>query len=217
MHSSKSYHFNTDKTAAIAFRTRLGFAVVSGDPIGDVTQFDNLVTDFVGMCRSRGWQIIVLACGHRHLGRWRKETVGQPMLAVPIGRDIVVDVGHFTLKGRRYREPARQSVQRTRNCGVTTEVVDEQDLDGALIPELTEVLYAAHRAARTERGFCMNLDGARKAVTPASSWPSRATDSGGWWPFTATLPPEKVQKSASTCRSAAQMPPMVSTSGSAST
>jgi len=39
MHSSKSYHFNTEKTAAIAYRTRLGFAVVSGDPIGDVTQF----------------------------------------------------------------------------------------------------------------------------------------------------------------------------------
>jgi lysylphosphatidylglycerol synthetase-like protein (DUF2156 family) len=159
MHSSKSYHFNTDKTAAIAYRTRLGFAVVSGDPIGDVTQFDNLVADFVRMCRSRGWRIIVLACGQRHLGLWRDNTVGQPMLAVPIGRDVVVDVRHFTLKGRRNRN-LRQAVQRTHNCGVTTEVVDEQNLDGALISELIEVLYAAHRAARTERGFCMNLDGA---------------------------------------------------------
>ncbi|MGO8940072.1 MAG: bifunctional lysylphosphatidylglycerol flippase/synthetase MprF [Mycobacterium sp.] len=165
MHSSKCYHFNTDKTAAIAYRTRLGFAVVSGDPIGDVTQFGNLVGDFVRMCRSRGWQIIVLAGGERHVGLWRKETVGQPMLAVPIGRDVVVDVGHFTLKGRRYRN-LRQAVQRTRNCGVTTEVVDEQGLDGALISELTEVLYAAHRAARTERGFCMNLDGVLQGRLP---------------------------------------------------
>ncbi len=33
MHSSKNDHFNSDKSAAIAYRTRLGFAVVSGDPI----------------------------------------------------------------------------------------------------------------------------------------------------------------------------------------
>jgi lysylphosphatidylglycerol synthetase-like protein (DUF2156 family) len=157
MHSSKSYHFNADKTAAIAYRTRLGFAVVSGDPIGDSTQFDNLVVDFARMCRSRGWRIIVLACAQRYLGLWRNDTVGQRMLTVPIGRDVVVDVGHFTLAGRRYRN-LRQAVQRTHNCGVTTEVVDEQNLNGALMSELTEVLYAAHRAARSERGFCMNLD-----------------------------------------------------------
>ncbi len=165
MHSSKSYHFNADKSAAIAYRTRLGFAVVSGDPIGDVTQFDDLVADFVRMCRSRGWQIIVLACGQRHLGLWRSETVGQPMVAVPIGRDVVVDVRHFTLKGRRFRN-LRQAVQRTHNCGVTTEIVDEQELDAPLAAELTEVLYAAHRAARTDRGFCMNLDGALQGRLP---------------------------------------------------
>jgi lysylphosphatidylglycerol synthetase-like protein (DUF2156 family) len=165
MHSSKSYHFNTDKSAGIAYRTRLGFAVVSGDPIGDATQFDSLVVDFVRMCRSRGWQIIVLAGGERHLSLWRKETVGQPMLAVPIGRDVVVDVPHFTLSGRRFRN-LRQAVQRTHNCGVTTEIADEQRLDDELIAELTDVLYAAHRAARTERGFCMNLDAALRGRYP---------------------------------------------------
>jgi lysylphosphatidylglycerol synthetase-like protein (DUF2156 family) len=165
MHSSKSYRFNTDKSAAIAYRTRLGFAVVSGDPIGDATQFEGLVTDFVRMCRGRGWQIIVLAAGERHLGLWRHDVVGQPMLAVPIGRDVVVDVRHFTLAGRRFRN-LRQAVQRTRNCGVTTQIVDEQELDGALVAELTDVLYAAHRAARTERGFCMNLDGALRGRYP---------------------------------------------------
>ena len=165
MHSSKSYHFNADKSAAIAYRTRLGFAVVSGDPIGDVDQFDYLVADFVRMCRRRGWQIIVLASGERHLRLWRSETVGQPMVAVPIGRDVVVDVRHFTLKGRRFRN-LRQAVQRTRNCGVTTEIADEQDLDAALRAELGEVLYAAHRAARTDRGFCMNLDGALQGRLP---------------------------------------------------
>lgn len=165
LHSSKSYHFNAEGSAAIAYRTRLGFAVVSGDPIGDVTQFDELVADFVRMCRSRGWQIIVLAGGERHLGLWGDDAVGQKMLAVPIGRDVVVDVRHFTLRGRRFRN-LRQAVQRTRNCGVTTQIVDERGLDPALTAELTDVLYAAHRAARTERGFCMNLDGALRGRYP---------------------------------------------------
>lgn len=165
MHSAKSYHLNTDKTAAIAYRTRLGFAVVSGDPIGDATQFSMLVPDFVQMCRSRGWRIIVLACGERYLGLWTDEMVGRPSLAVPIGRDVVLDVQHFTLTGRRYRN-LRQAVQRTHNRGVTTQIVDEQELDGALAAELTEVLYASHGGVHTERGFCMNLDGALQGRLP---------------------------------------------------
>ena len=165
MHSSKSYHFSADGTAAIAYRTRLGFAIVSGDPIGDRTRFGELAVDFVRMCRSRGWQIIVLAGAEQHLGLWGRDTVGQPMLAVPMGRDVVVDVRRFALTGRRYRN-LRQAVQRTRNAGVTTEIVDERRLAPALAAELTEVLYAAHRAARTERGFCMNLDGALQGRFP---------------------------------------------------
>ncbi|WP_156685562.1 bifunctional lysylphosphatidylglycerol flippase/synthetase MprF [Mycobacterium sp. Marseille-P9652] len=165
MHTSKSYHFGADGAAAIAYRTRLGFAVVSGDPIGDPSRFADLAADFVRMCRGRGWQIIVLAGGERNLGLWRKETVGQPMLAVPIGRDVVVDVRRFTLHGRRFRN-LRQAVQRTHNVGVTTEVVDERGLDEELTAELTDVLYAAHRAARTERGFCMNLDAALQGRFP---------------------------------------------------
>lgn len=165
MHSLKSYHFNADKTAAIAYRTRLGFAVVSGDPIGDEARFDDLVADFVRMCRERGWRIIVLAAGQRRLGLWRGGAVVPPVLEVPIGHDVVIDVRRFSLQGRRFRN-LRQAVQRTRNVGVTTEIVDEQRLDGPLTAQLTEVLYAAHRAARTERGFCMNLDGALQGRIP---------------------------------------------------
>lgn len=165
MHSGKSYHFNAEGTAAIAYRTRLGFAVVSGDPIGDEDRFGDLVADFVRCCRERGWRIIVLAAGQRRLELWRGGAVSAPVLAVPIGHDVVVDVRRFNLRGRRFRN-LRQAVQRTRNGGVTTEIVDEQHLDGPLTAQLTEVLYSAHRVARTERGFCMNLDGALQGRFP---------------------------------------------------
>ena len=52
--------------------------------------------------------------------------------AVPIGRDIVIEVSTFDMVGRKYRN-LRQAVQRTHNAGVTTQVVAEQDLGlGAL-------------------------------------------------------------------------------------
>jgi lysylphosphatidylglycerol synthetase-like protein (DUF2156 family) len=100
MQARKSYHFNAQGTAALAYRTRPGFAVVSGDPIGDDTAFGDLVGDFADMCHRRGWRIIVLACSEGRLGLWRRHAVGHPMLEVPIGNDVVIDVQRFTMAGR---------------------------------------------------------------------------------------------------------------------
>lgn len=169
MQSSKSYHFASDGSAAIAYRTRLGFAVVSGDPIGDDTRFADLVADFAAMCHTRGWRIVVLGCSERRVSLWSDPTVmGQRLRAVPIGRDVVIDVATFELVGRKYRN-LRQAVQRTHNAGVTTEVVDEQNLDDNLLAELTDVVLSSPKGARTERGFSMCLDGTLEGRYPGVS------------------------------------------------
>lgn len=166
MQSTKSYFFNGHGDAAIAYCARLGFAVVSGDPIGAAHAFPALAGDFATMCRSRGWRIIVLGCGERWLTLWRNAAVtGRALRPVPIGRDVVVDVGRFTMIGRKYRN-LRQAVQRTHNAGITTEVIGEQELDSALAGELAEVLSASHRGARVERGFSMILDHALEGRYP---------------------------------------------------
>jgi lysylphosphatidylglycerol synthetase-like protein (DUF2156 family) len=166
MQASKCYHFGGNGTAAIAYRTRLGFAVVSGDPIGDDARFAALVADFTAMCRTRGWRIVVLGCSERRVQLWSSATVvGQKLTAVPIGRDVVVDVATFDLVGRKYRN-LRQAVQRTRNSGITTEVVDEQGLSDVLLAELTEVILTSPSGARTERGFSMSLDGTLEGRYP---------------------------------------------------
>ena len=85
--------------------------------------------------------------------------------AVPIGRDVVIDVTTFDMVGRKYRN-LRQAVQRTHNFGVTTEVVDEQGLDDRLLAELTEVMLASPSGSRTERGFSMALDGTLEGRYP---------------------------------------------------
>jgi lysylphosphatidylglycerol synthetase-like protein (DUF2156 family) len=166
MHSLKSHFFNAEGTAAIAYRTRIGFATVSGDPIGDETQFPQLVADFVAMCHTRGWRIIVLGCSERRVALWHNDAVvGQTMRRIPAGRDVVIDVRTFEMVGRKYRN-LRQAVQRTHNFGITTEVIAEQDADDALQTELARVLYASHSGAHTERGFSMILDGALERRYP---------------------------------------------------
>jgi lysylphosphatidylglycerol synthetase-like protein (DUF2156 family) len=166
MQASKCFHFSADGTAAIAYRTRLGFAVVSGDPIGDESRFTALVAEFAAMCHVRGWRIVVLGCSERRVILWSNAAVvGRKLTAVPIGRDVVIDVATFDLVGRKYRN-LRQAVQRTRNFGVTTEIVDEQALDDVLFSELVEVIHASPSGARTERGFSMCLDGTLEGRYP---------------------------------------------------
>ncbi|WP_059019664.1 phosphatidylglycerol lysyltransferase domain-containing protein [Mycobacterium sp. M26] len=160
MLAHKSYHFTADGSAAIAYRTRLGYAVVSGDPIGEQDRYQELVADFAAMCHAHGWRVVVLGCSQRRLGLWSDPAiVGQTLRPVPIGRDVVIDVPAFDMVGRRFRN-LRQAVQRTRNFGITTEIVAEQDLDDAQIAELTDVLLSSPKGSRSERGFSMILDGA---------------------------------------------------------
>ena len=166
MQSRKTPFFSVDRTAMLAYRSRLGFAVVSGDPIGDSTRFGELVGDFEAMCHARGWRILVLGCSHRRLSLWTEgAALVRPLRAVPFGRDVVIDVATFDMVGRRYRN-LRQAVQRTRNAGVTTEVLSERELDAATRAELVEVLDSSHSGVRVERGFSMILDGALEGRYP---------------------------------------------------
>jgi lysylphosphatidylglycerol synthetase-like protein (DUF2156 family) len=118
------------------------------------------------MCHTRGWRIMVLGCSEARVRLWcNVAMVGQTMVKVPIGRDVVIDVGSFEMVGRKYRN-LRQAVQRTHNFGITTEVIAEQDVDDALQSELVQVLYRSHSGAHIERGFSMILDGALERRYP---------------------------------------------------
>lgn len=166
MQTGKTFHFSADGGAALAYRTRLGIAVVGGDPIGEEAQFPHLVADFAAMCHAHGWRIAVIGCSEARLGLWQDPVViGHSLRAVPIGRDVVVDVPGFDLVGRKFRN-LRQAVKRTHNCGITTEIVAEQELDHTLLAELTEVVRESTKGAHSDRGFHMNLDGVLEGRFP---------------------------------------------------
>jgi lysylphosphatidylglycerol synthetase-like protein (DUF2156 family) len=166
MQTGKSFHFNAIGTAGLSYRTRMGFAVVGGDPIGDHAQFPELVADFAAMCRTRGWRIAVVGCSQQRLDLWNDPAVvGQFPRAVPIGRDVVVDVSGFNMVGRKFRN-LRQAVKRTHNAGITTEIVAERELDEKRLTELIDVVRASPKGAYTDRGFYMNLDGVLEGRFP---------------------------------------------------
>ena len=166
MQTGKCYHFTADGTAALAYRTRLGFAVVGADPIGDEDKFGELVADFAATCHARGWRIAVVGCSERRLGLWADPAViGQTLRPVPIGRDVVIDVSGFDMVGRKFRN-LRQAVKRSHNFGITTEIVGEQELDDEQLAELTDVVRSSSHGANTQRGFFMNLDGVLEGRFP---------------------------------------------------
>lgn len=166
MQTGKCFHFVADGAAALAYRTRLGFAVVGGDPIGDESRFPALVADFAAICHAHGWRIAVVGCSERRLGLWSDPSViGQSLTAIPFGRDVVVDVPGFDMAGRKFRN-LRQAVKRTYNRGITTEIVAEQELDDVRHAELADLVRASTRHSHTDRGFFMNLDGVLEGRFP---------------------------------------------------
>jgi lysylphosphatidylglycerol synthetase-like protein (DUF2156 family) len=157
MAAGKSYVFSSDSTAALAYRALGGLAVVSGDPIGDVTKYPQVISRFCALCRTRGWHIVVLGASRGQLSAWRDAPgIGHRLTAVPIGRDVVIETDTFNLSGRTNRN-LRQAVNRTHNAGITTEVVAERELDSRLRAELIEIMRESGRTLSAERGFAMML------------------------------------------------------------
>ncbi len=166
MQTGKRYHITEDGSAALAYRTRMGYAVASGDPVGDDRKFPELVAGFASRCHARGWRIAVVGCSERRLSLWSAgAVVGQRLRPIPIGRDVVVDVAGFEMAGRKFRN-LRQAVKRTHNAGITTAIVAEQELGDGLFAELTDVVRASPSGACTDRGFYMNLDGVLEGRFP---------------------------------------------------
>ncbi|WP_156959990.1 bifunctional lysylphosphatidylglycerol flippase/synthetase MprF [Nocardia sp. BMG51109] len=157
LHSAKSYYFGADSTAALGYRARFGIAVVAGDPVGNRSAFPALIGEFSEFAMNHGWRVAVLGASPEVVELWRDRAVEHPGLrAIPIGRDVVVDVDTFDMVGRKFRN-LRQAVSRTRNFGVTTEIVREIELDTSLRSTLFDIVDEWGKGRQT-RGFSMILD-----------------------------------------------------------
>jgi lysylphosphatidylglycerol synthetase-like protein (DUF2156 family) len=152
LRTDKTYVFTEDRSAAVAYRVRFGTAIASGDPVGNPQSREAAIDAFIEHAEDNGWRTAVLGASDRMVDSWR----ARGMRAVSIGRDVIVDVSRFSLEGRQFRN-LRQAVQRTRNAGVTTEIVSERSLTTELREELYGVMRATGKGEQS-RGFAMILD-----------------------------------------------------------
>ena len=143
--------FAPDRQAALGYRYVRGIGLASGDPFGDPAAFPDAMRAFLQLCDRQGWRPGIMGARLELLPMYRS----MGLRALYIGDEAIVDVAAFGLAGRRMRN-ARQAVNRSRNAGLTTEMLREGDVD----PDLRQVLLdlaAKARVGQREFGFSMAL------------------------------------------------------------
>jgi lysyl-tRNA synthetase class 2 len=153
MREDKCYVLSADGSAALAYRYVNGIGLASADPLGNPAAYPEVISRFVERCEAHGWRPASIGVRHDRLALWEDAGLRSHYL----GDEAIIDVESFTLEGRAKR-PVRQASNRTRNHGITTEILRE----GELAPDLRSALQAIaerHRNGEPERGFSMALDG----------------------------------------------------------
>jgi lysyl-tRNA synthetase class 2 len=148
----KSYLFSPSRRAFLAYRVVAGTALVSGDPVGDEAEIDDLLAELRRVVRAHGWRLAVVGASDEHLERYR--ALG--LKPVSMGEEAVLSPRDFSLEGRAIRK-VRQSVSRLDKAGYTFRIVAADEVAPSLEAELEEV-SASWRRGGPERGFSMAID-----------------------------------------------------------
>lgn len=152
LRGDKSYFFDDDERAFIAYKVVGGVAIVSGDPIGPHERVSRVIGAFLGFAHARGWRVAILGASEGALGSYREHGLH----ALYHGDEAVVDTAAFSLDGRAIRK-VRQSVHRLERAGYTATAICPSQIDPPLRSELEE-LARSWRGGQPERGFVMALD-----------------------------------------------------------
>jgi len=148
----KSYLFSPSRRAFLAYRVVAGTALVSGDPVGDEAEIDELLAELRRIVRARGWRLAVVGASDAHLERYR--ALG--LKPVSIGEEAVLCPREFSLEGRAIRK-VRQSVSRLGKAGYSFRIVPADEVAPALEAQIEDV-SASWRRGEPERGFSMAID-----------------------------------------------------------
>lgn len=93
----KSYLFSRDKRAGLAYRVERGVALVVGDPFGDPTVYDEILSEFNDLCYTNDWLPAFV-----HVRPQMLETFAQyGYNSQLIGQEAIVDLSLFREQTRR--------------------------------------------------------------------------------------------------------------------
>ena len=149
LRSDKQWFFHRDSLVAYAIYG--GVCVVSPDPVGPVTEREQVWAEFRRYADDQGWVVAVMGAAEERLPTYR----AMGMHEIYIGDEAVVDIQRFSLAGGDMKG-LRQAFNRIAKYGYTASFHDPSHLD----PEMAErliPLMSQSRRGEFERGFSMML------------------------------------------------------------
>jgi phosphatidylglycerol lysyltransferase len=129
----KAYFFSHEGGAVVAFKVVGSTAVVLGDPIGDESQFAELIREFREHCELDGWALAFHQATPGYLELYAK----QGLKALKIGEEGVVDLATFTLSGNAAKH-LRATMNRFEREGYRAEAL-EPPHNHEVLRELKEI------------------------------------------------------------------------------
>ena len=150
LRGDRSWFFSSDGRAMIAYGYLGGFALGSGDPIGDPASVPLVVDEFIEHCRHHGWQPAFLAAREIDVPFYAERGFRDFYL----GDEAVLDCRRFDLDGPGMG-PVRQSVRRVES-GHRFELLSEATAGPELAARLNEI-SVRWRKGSDERGYTMAM------------------------------------------------------------
>jgi lysylphosphatidylglycerol synthetase-like protein (DUF2156 family) len=149
LRSDKQWFFHRDSLVAYAIYS--GICLVSPDPIGPLSEREQVWCAFRRFTDERGWVVAIMGASEQWLPVYR----ATGMHDIYIGDEAVVDVARFSLEGG-HMKGLRQAYNRIAKYGYTVTFHDPGRLDRVTAEKLTG-LMAQSRRGEFERGFSMVL------------------------------------------------------------
>src|SRR6266704_2215637 len=137
--------------ALVSYRGVGTVALAGGDPLGPREDWPTAVHEFLAEAARQGRVAAVLGAGATAAACWARAG----MRAIYLGDEAILDLADWSLQGRTVRI-ARQSWNRARRAGYTSEIAHASDLDQPTVAEL-EAISRRWRGEAVERGFSMAL------------------------------------------------------------
>lgn len=95
--TDKSFHFSPGRSAFLAYRAALGYAVVLGDPVGAEEDLPGLVREFEQYCRDNGWSLAF----HQASAEMQPLYEALGFRRLKLGDDAIVRLDADLLEGKR--------------------------------------------------------------------------------------------------------------------
>jgi len=148
--NDKSYFFSSDGLAMVAYGYLGGFALVSGDPIGEDSSIPLVVDEFILYCQHHGWQPAFLAVREVDIPLYAE----RGFRSFYLGDEAILDCRSFSLDAEGMA-PVRQAVRRAEKIH-RFELMTEEAASPDLVAELNQISLL-WRKGEDERGYTMSM------------------------------------------------------------